>query len=108
MANAELTQPQPTPGNELDIPKVKFAIQQLGISNEQAAELQGYIKRLIEEGGGDVKRLPIELLIIGRFAERGSSGPAYYSAIVTAQRCIEMEETARAKDHQAQIIEWNQ
>ncbi|KAL2018483.1 hypothetical protein VTK56DRAFT_768 [Thermocarpiscus australiensis] len=53
-------------GNKPDSRSVQSAIRQLGISREETAELQGYIKRLLEEKA-DSGRGPIELLIVERF-----------------------------------------
>ncbi|AEO67187.1 uncharacterized protein THITE_2088670 [Thermothielavioides terrestris NRRL 8126] len=49
-----------------DAARLQSAVQQLCISREQVAELQGYIKRLLDEER-DAQQFPIELLLIGRF-----------------------------------------
>ncbi|KAK0658101.1 hypothetical protein QBC41DRAFT_360609 [Cercophora samala] len=46
---------------------VESAIRKLGISREEAAELQGYIKRLLDEDKAVRKGYPVESLLIHRY-----------------------------------------
>ncbi|KAK0736235.1 hypothetical protein B0T21DRAFT_177517 [Apiosordaria backusii] len=47
--------------------RVESAIRRLGISREEAAELQGYIKRLLDEDKAVYEGYPIESLLIHRY-----------------------------------------
>ena len=53
--------------DKLDTLYVQAAIRQLGLSGERTSELQGYIKRLLDEEKADSRESPIELLIMARF-----------------------------------------
>ncbi|KAK4151798.1 hypothetical protein C8A00DRAFT_16842 [Chaetomidium leptoderma] len=51
----------------LDTASLQSAIQTLGISRDETAELQGYIKRLLDEEKTGGRKCPIEILIIEKF-----------------------------------------
>ncbi|KAK4121640.1 hypothetical protein N657DRAFT_113172 [Parathielavia appendiculata] len=53
--------------NRLDIATVQSAIRTLRMSRDQIAELQGYIKRLLDEEKDVERRRPLELVIIRRY-----------------------------------------
>lgn len=49
------------------VESIRLAVQTLGMSREMAAEIQGYIKRLLDEEQADRRKCPVELLTLERY-----------------------------------------